>query len=253
MVQVLRVVVASPGDVAAERGIVDSVALELNRTVAADRKVRLEVARWETDAYPGFHVEGPQGICDRVLRIEDCDLLVGIFWTRFGKPTPDGMTGTEHEIHKAISSWQNKSSPHVMVFFNSAAPNLRSGPERRQWALVAEYRERFPADGLVWEYDGAPRFEHEFRKCLSNYLRERFPTLGPGGELHSATGASPGGPGAAASNHKWTKLLIDRRIPGAQVPAILTAFADFVRACGGIGIEAKLTAEPKKRKGEKNA
>ena len=76
------------------RAVVEAVAAELNRTVAADRKIRIEIVRWETDAYPGFHVEGPQGICDKVLQIEDCDMLVGIFWTRFGKPMANSMTGT---------------------------------------------------------------------------------------------------------------------------------------------------------------
>ena len=152
----------------------ESVAEELNRTVAADRRIRLEVLRWETDAYPGFHIEGPQGICDEALQVEDCDVLVGIFWTRFGTPTPSGMTGTEHEINRAVISWQEKRSPQVMVFFNTAAPSLRSAAERRQWALVAEYREKFPSEGLFWEYDGSSQFEREFRRCLANYLREKF-------------------------------------------------------------------------------
>src|ERR1039458_9650618 len=51
-----------------ERAIVENVALELNRTLAADRKIRLEVARWETDAYPRFHLDGPQGICHKHAR-----------------------------------------------------------------------------------------------------------------------------------------------------------------------------------------
>ena len=60
-VQLLSVVVASPSDVTAEREAVESVTAELNRTVAADRKILLQIVRWETDAYPGFHLDGPQG------------------------------------------------------------------------------------------------------------------------------------------------------------------------------------------------
>jgi hypothetical protein len=57
-VQILRIVVGSPGDVQAERDAIATVAAELNRGMAADRGLRLEIARWETDAYPGFHAEG---------------------------------------------------------------------------------------------------------------------------------------------------------------------------------------------------
>lgn len=41
----LRIVVASPSDVAEERGMVESVAAELNRHFARGRGLRLEVGR----------------------------------------------------------------------------------------------------------------------------------------------------------------------------------------------------------------
>jgi hypothetical protein len=96
--QILRVVVASPSDVQAERDVVPVVVDEVNRWIASLLGLRLEVGRWETDAYPAFHLEGPQALIDRVLRIEDSAIVIGIFWKRFGTPTKDGTTGTEHEI-----------------------------------------------------------------------------------------------------------------------------------------------------------
>lgn len=255
-VQLLRLVVASPGDVVTERTAVESVAAELNRTIAADRMMHLEVVRWETDAYPGFHVDGPQGICDRVLEIEECDVLVGIFWTRFGKPTPDGMTGTEHEINKALSTWQKRRKPHVMVFFNMASPNpsLRSAAERRQWALVAEYREKFPAEGLFWEYEGTAQFEREFRRCMGNYLRQEFPAI-QAKDLHPSDNALQSSNAGSDSSDAPVMLLFDKRIPKPQVPEILKLFGDFVRALGGLGVdvtELKLAAERESRAGQKN-
>src|SRR5215472_9875609 len=80
--QILRIVVASPGDVNAERSVVPRVVGELNMGIAADRGLRLEVIRWETDTYPGFHPEGPQGLIDTKLHIEDSDVVIGIFWKR---------------------------------------------------------------------------------------------------------------------------------------------------------------------------
>jgi hypothetical protein len=77
--RVLRVVIASPGDVAAERDIAAAVLEDLNRSIAADRGVRLEAVRWETDTYPGFNADGPQGLIDPILRIQDSEVLIGIF------------------------------------------------------------------------------------------------------------------------------------------------------------------------------
>jgi hypothetical protein len=47
-VQLLRVVVTSPGDVQAEHNSLPAVIEKLNQSVAWDRNLRLELARWET-------------------------------------------------------------------------------------------------------------------------------------------------------------------------------------------------------------
>jgi hypothetical protein len=52
--RILKIVVASPGDVQAERDMIPAIIEELNKGIADERGVRLEVYRWETDA-PGFH------------------------------------------------------------------------------------------------------------------------------------------------------------------------------------------------------
>ncbi len=87
-VEILRIVVASPGDVQAERDLLPAVIEELNKNVAQDHGLRLELARWATDASPGFHLEGPQGLIDAVLRIEACDVLIGTFLEALRYPDP---------------------------------------------------------------------------------------------------------------------------------------------------------------------
>src|ERR1700750_620430 len=93
-VRLLRLVVASPGDVQRERNLVQIVANEVDREYGADLGLRIEVLRWETDAFPAFHLQGPQKLIDSILNIADCDILVGIFWKRFGTPTLDANSGT---------------------------------------------------------------------------------------------------------------------------------------------------------------
>jgi Domain of unknown function (DUF4062) len=102
----LRMVIASPSDVKPERDVLKYVIEELNNGVAATCGVHLKLVGWEDDAYAGFHVDGPQGLIDAILRIPKCDIFLGIFWKRFGTPTPDGMTGTEHEFTLAYETGQ---------------------------------------------------------------------------------------------------------------------------------------------------
>ena len=172
--QVLRIVVASPSDVKAERDLLPNVIQELNRGVAADRGLSLELSRWETDAYPGFHPEGPQGLIDPIIRITDCDLLIGIFWKRFGAPTADGQTGTEHEINLAISAWYEKRSPQVFVYFSQKPYSPQSKSEADQWGQVLGFREKFPPEGLWWDYNDEKHFEDIVRNHLTNFIRDKF-------------------------------------------------------------------------------
>ncbi|MBL8168409.1 MAG: leucine-rich repeat domain-containing protein [Acidobacteria bacterium] len=170
-VRILRIVVASPGDVQTERDALPAIIDEVNRTVAVDRGLRLELTRWETDTHPGFHPEGPQGLIDPILKITDCDLLLGIFWKRFGTPTTDGKTGTEHEFHLAYEAWKAKQSPQIFVYFNQKSYTPNSRTETDQWGQVLEFRNKFPKEGLWWPYEGEAAFEKLVRNHLINYLR----------------------------------------------------------------------------------
>ncbi len=173
--RIVRVVVASPGDVAAEREAVVRAAEEVSRNVAEDRGLTVRVYRWETEAHPGFHADGPQGIIDPILRIEDCDLLIGIFWKHFGTPTTDAQSGTEHEIRLAYKAWSEKRQPEIMIYFNEAPYAPKSKRETDQWGRVLEFKENFPREGLWWPYDGPEQFENLVREHLSNFVRHLRP------------------------------------------------------------------------------
>ena len=172
-VHLLRIVVASPGDVQAERDALPEVIDELNRGMAATQGLRLELGRWETDAHPGFHPEGPQGLIDPLLRIDDCDILLGIFWKRFGTPTRDAGSGTEHEFLRAYAAWQRQGHPQIMMYFNQRAATPKTKAETDQWGQVLEFQQRFPKEGLWWAYRGKVHFERLVRQHLTQFLRQR--------------------------------------------------------------------------------
>ncbi len=93
-------IVVSPGDVAAERNAVELVVDDPQPRCRARERLPLPLWRWETDARPGLHLEGPPGLIDERMEIADSDVVVGIFWKRFGTPTGDAQSGTEHELRK---------------------------------------------------------------------------------------------------------------------------------------------------------
>ena len=53
-VEKLLIFLASPGDVPSERRYVSEVIDDLNRTVASEKDIVLQVISWENDAFPGY-------------------------------------------------------------------------------------------------------------------------------------------------------------------------------------------------------
>ena len=171
----LKVVIASPNDVSEERETLNILIQDVNNFPAEDLGLILKVVRWDTDAYAGFHAGGPQGLVDEILKIEDCDILIGIFWKRFGTPTWDGRTRTEHEIKKAIEAWEKtKKRPQIMIYFNEKEYFPKTPEESKQQTAVLESKRDFPKERLYWEYNGLTQFQKLVTMHLRNYLRQSF-------------------------------------------------------------------------------
>jgi hypothetical protein len=171
----LRLLIASPGDVKKERVIVRKVVDEVNRGVGVDRRIEFQVVAWETDTYPGFHPLGAQALIDDLLRIEDCDVVVGIFWKRFGTPALKSKSGTEHEIRTAVAAWKTRKMPHVMLYFSTKPYSPKDASETKQWTDVLKFRGEFQAKGLLGTYTTQKQFEDTFRDHLTLHVRTKYP------------------------------------------------------------------------------
>lgn len=169
-----RIAIASPGDVQPERDVlVNSVIPELNQTIAPGMGLVLQYRRWE-DVAAKFDPEGSQTAIEKYLQIESCQVLVCIFWKRFGFPTPDGRTGTEREFDLAFEAWKGQGSPQIMVYFNEASYTLKNADEAAQVGKVLDFKQRLQKEGygLYRTYDGAGKFEGTIRPHLIQTLQE---------------------------------------------------------------------------------
>jgi hypothetical protein len=61
----------------------------------------IQLVRWKTDSAPAAG-ERQQAIINGQA-LDTSDILVGIFWSRFGSPTGVAESGTEEEIHRSVS------------------------------------------------------------------------------------------------------------------------------------------------------
>jgi len=169
LVRLVRIVAVSPSDVMAERELLATVVEELNRVVAPSRGCQLRLWRWETDAHPGLHLEGPQGLIDDAMQIDDADVVVGIFWTRFGTPTLDSGSGTEHELRRACEAWQARRRPQVMVYFRERRGRPKDA-DAAQLERLLRFREAMPTQLLWWTYAKPVDFERAVRGHLTDFI-----------------------------------------------------------------------------------
>jgi hypothetical protein len=173
----LRVVVASPGDVKAERDAVEEIIAEVNRDTARKAELYLELARWETDTRAGFHAGGPQGLIDPILNIDACELVIGIFWSRLGTPTPDGKTGTEHEFETAYKSWKINQRPEIMAYFCDRPAEPKSAEDRKQLKMIQNFKANFPKEGFAWNYTNLDQFKTFVASHVRQYVGEQIESI----------------------------------------------------------------------------
>ena len=146
-----QVFISSPGDVHAEREIVEEVITDLNSTFVNSLGVYIHPFRWETQTYPGISESGPQGVIDEQTP-DDYDLFLGILWSRFGTPTEEDSSGTEHEFNQAFLRWREKPTEiNIMFYFKTAGIDPRFiDPD--QIRLVQIFKDNLGKLGIYSEY-----------------------------------------------------------------------------------------------------
>ncbi len=150
----VRVFVASPGDVAQEREEVTRVIRNWNAAHSVTRAVLIEPVRVETHAMTvqGAH---PQDLINGQL-LERCDLLVAILWTRLGTPTQKAPSGTVQEIREFSAT---KGSDRVFVFL--CERSFPSNVDLAQVQAVRDFKDEIKDKGLylpTTKYRSSPSF-----------------------------------------------------------------------------------------------
>lgn len=163
----IKVMIASPSDVSAERQIVREVIHEWNSVHAEGRGQVLLAVGWESHASPEMG-DRPQEIINRQL-LRDADMLVAVFWTRLGTPTGYAPSGTVEEIEFHVGS----NRPALLYFSTASAP-----PDRLdipQLEALRSFRESCRQRGLVETYSDLGEFRVKVARQLVQVVFQRFP------------------------------------------------------------------------------
>jgi hypothetical protein len=156
---VYKVMIASPSDVSAERSIVRELLSEWNVVHADSKRAVLLPIGWETHSVPEMGGR-PQEIINKQI-LKDCDLLVGVFWTRIGTATGEYASGTVEEIEEHI-----KAGKPTMLYFSSA-PVVPESIDAEQFRALGEFRKSCQSRGLYESYADL----NDFRSKLYRHLQ----------------------------------------------------------------------------------
>lgn len=160
--KVYRVLIASPGDLEQERGVIEAVINDWNASHAADEGMVLLPMRWE-HAVPEYG-ERPQAILNRRL-VGECDILIGAFWSRVGTPTGGSESGTVEEIEQFA-----RARKPVLLYFSSRQMDL-DRVDTDQLTRVRELRARLEKVALVGQFSSVEQLETRLTRDLIQQMR----------------------------------------------------------------------------------
>jgi len=188
---VLTVFVASPADVADERGKLEDVIRELNLTWSRELSVRLDLVRWETHAYPGMAVD-PQAVINEQIP-DDFDIFVGIMWCRYGTVTGRAGSGTVEEFERAKARYDaDPACVKLMVYFKDEQLQP-SRIDPNQLAKVDGFRNSLGDEGaLYWRFTEIDQFEQLIRLHLTRQVQAWKKTFGQPGATVEARPTAAG-------------------------------------------------------------
>lgn len=135
-----------------------------NRGYGNSHNLEVRIWHYTTNAYASMG-KHPQEIVNE--QIPDVDIVVGVFWTRFGTPTKKYQSGTEEEIEH----FYQDGKKIFLYFLNKDVP--LSQINISQYQKVQEFKARHDKDSLFWEVDN----EFALVRTISDHLEKYFDSL----------------------------------------------------------------------------
>lgn len=157
--------------------IVEEIIQKENQNYLKKFGFRLELKEWKKDICLG---KGTPRVQDRLNPlVENCDIFLGILWTKFGSPpgTNSGgisySSGTEEEFYVAYNLDKD-----LWIFFcdYSVRPSLI---DLEQLKKVKEFKEILKRKQVLYkEFSSEEEFRQFFKSNIKMYLSEKYSTKG---------------------------------------------------------------------------
>ncbi|MEK7753915.1 MAG: DUF4062 domain-containing protein [Acidobacteriota bacterium] len=171
--KIVRVFLASPGDLKEERLAARAVVDEFNQTWADTLGYQVELVGWE-DTISAYG--RPQALINNDL--EKCELFVGMVWKRWGTPpdTSDRFaSGFQEEFETSIARRERDGRPEISLYFKDIPKDLLSDPGE-QLRKVVDFRNQLISNKTVLfdNFYELAEFRQKFNRCISSYVQKLY-------------------------------------------------------------------------------
>lgn len=163
--QALKIFIASPSDVAAERRIAEEVIHKVNATCKDILGIVLEIISWEhlPPITPNLPEESIQDILNQEVR--ECNVFLLILFKRYGTVEPgQKKSNTQREVEIAIEMLLRKRRIMFLSFFRDIPENQDQGEQEQK---IRELRQELQ-DKKIWfrSYETPEAFKESFTHDL---------------------------------------------------------------------------------------
>lgn len=169
-VNLVKIFIASPGDVAEQRNEVEDLIIDWNNQHTDDQRIVLLPVRWEKNSTASYRTNASgQAVINEELVLSS-DLLIGIFGNRIGTLTSTGKSGTVEEIN--VFHEENEAGAGIFFIDNQDVPHELM--EERVW--VDKYKEHLSKNdkGLYQKYSKR-NIQHFINKNVQNLIQNIEP------------------------------------------------------------------------------
>jgi hypothetical protein len=168
--KIIKVFLASPGDLPEERQAAKQVVDEFNRQWASFFGTHVELVGWE-DTVSRFG--RPQDLINRDL--DQCEFFIGVMYRKWGSPpSKDGphTSGFEEEFERAVASRKKSNRPEISLLFKDIESEFLKDPSEGLKKVEA-FKNRVIAEKtiLFQRFATLPEFEGKLRDCITSYVQ----------------------------------------------------------------------------------
>jgi len=168
--KIIKVFLASPGDLSNERLAAKTVVDEFNKLWANTLGYHVELVGWEDTV---SRYGRPQELINQDLDL--CELFIGMMWKKWGTPPSlDGQytSGFEEEFERSIRKRREEGRPEISLLFKQVDPDLLNDPGD-ELKKVRAFRERIIAQKTILfeTFTDVRDLEGKIRSCVTNYVQ----------------------------------------------------------------------------------